>query len=240
MVPSEVPCAENGSRARAPRIRSWVKRLLVPLGALLAFVVPAGFDVGERRVATPVSLAFAQSIPIESRLSAGTTGLLRTVRQRFRQMRRVLANAAARWQMWLGGASVFIALSVVAPVIDRTLLGIWKTQGGRAFLRALSSAVVVYVRLLFDGRAPGIGKGLIAFAVVYGASSTDIMPDRAGLIWGFTDDIILIILASRSFMRMCPDELIEEHAVRVATIRARREELKRAAANRSRIPDSSN
>lgn len=170
----------------------------------------------------PASGMSVQSVPIENRLSAGATGLLRTVSKNFRQLRKVLVNAATRWKTWLGGATVFLLLAVTAPVVDRALLRIWQYEGGRAFLAAFSGAVVVYVRLLFDGRSPALGKALIAFAVVYGVAGADLMPDRFGLIWGLSDDIILMILSSRSFMKMCPDELVNEHAVRVASLRAGR------------------
>lgn len=163
---------------------------------------------------------YVQSVPIENRLSAGATGFLRTVSKNFRQLRKVLGNAATRWRSWLGGAAVFLVLAVTAPVLDRSLLRIWQYDGGRAFLNALFSALVVYVRLLFDGRTPALGKALIAFAVWYGVAGADLMPDRFGLIWGLSDDIILIVLSSRSFMKMCPDELISEHAAKVAARRA--------------------
>lgn len=194
-------------------------RVCLCLGILLA--LPVGLEGRELWPARGPGVLYAQALPIERQLSAGTTGFLRTVSKRFRQMRKVFANAAARWQAWIGGASIFLLLSVVAPVVDRSVLGIWRAEGGRAFIRALSAAVVVYVRLLLDSRTPALGKALVAFAVIYGASGSDIMPDRAGLVWGLSDDIILIVLASRSLMRMCPDELIAEHAVRVANSRER-------------------
>lgn len=206
-----VACA--GIRVR--RLKNW---------ALLVLGLPAVLLFGDGSIGGPVPV-MAQAAPIESRLSAGTTGFLRTVSKRFRQMRKVLANAVARWQAWLGGAMVFVVLAVVAPVVDRSLLSVWQMDGLRPFGRAFTAAVVVYVRLVLDRRTPGLGKGLLLFAVVYGASGTDIMPDRAGLVWGLSDDILLIVLASRSFMRMCPDALVDEHARRVAERRGRRERV---------------
>lgn len=161
------------------------------------------------------SLVAIQSGPVEERLSAGTTGLLRSLRQSFRRMGRVLSTAAARWQMWLGGALAFTVLVLVAPVVDRALFETWRRDGFKVFLRSAIAATAVYARLLRDPRAPILGKSLLAFAVVYGVSGADIIPDHR-FPRGIVDDLVLVVLASRSFMRMCPDYLIEEHALVVA------------------------
>lgn len=156
------------------------------------------------------------AVPLEDRLSAGTTGFLRTISKKFRQLRRVIGNAALRWRSWLGGALIFLGFAVVAPVLDRSVVEVWQRDGLRAFLRSLFAGAAVYVRLLRDSRTPFVGKALLAFAVVYGVSGRDLMPDAAGIVNGLLDDFVLLILASRGFMRMCPDEIVEEQAIRVA------------------------
>jgi len=189
-------------------------------GAATAF---ASDTVGSREwtqwVSSQVSI-FTNVAPLEDRLSAGTTGFLRSISKSFRQMRRVLASSLVRWRSWVGGALVFLGLAVVAPAVDRSVIDVWRRDGARAFWRALTAGIAVYVRLIRSGRSPAVGKGLIAFAVVYGVANRDLLPDNAGLVRGFADDLLLIVLASRGFMRMCPDELIEEQAVRVSAARA--------------------
>lgn len=162
---------------------------------------------------------FQSAVPLEDRLSAGTTGFLRTISKRFRQLRRVFAVALLRWQSWVGGALLFLSLAVIAPVLDREILQVWARSGLRAFVRELWAAIAVYTRLLRDARAPAVGKALLLFAVVYGVSNRDLMADGYGILGGLADDFLLVILASRSFMRMCDDEIVEEHAVRVAAAR---------------------
>jgi len=159
------------------------------------------------------------AVPLEDRLSAGTTGFLRTISKKFRQLKRVVANSALRWRSWLGGALMFLGFAVVAPVLDRSVIEVWQREGFRAFLRSLVAGAAVYIRLLRDSRAPLVGKALLAFAVVYGVSGQDLMPDRAGILDGLLDDFVLLILASRGFMRMCSDEIVEEQAMRVAAAR---------------------
>lgn len=167
-----------------------------------------------------IGAASMQTNAVEDRLSAGTTGMLRSLRQSVTRMGRVLSAAAARWQMWLGGAIAFTFLVLVAPVMDRTLLETWRKDGARAFVTSALAAMAVYVRLLRDSRTPALGKALLAFAVVYGVSGLDILPDGQGVPKGILDDLLLVVLASRSFMRMCPDRLIEEHAAIVAARQA--------------------
>lgn len=164
--------------------------------------------------------AFQSAVPLEDRLSAGTTGLLRTVSKRFRQMRRVFAVALLRWRSWVGGALLFLSLAVVAPVLDREILQVWARNGLRAFAGELWAAIAVYTRLLRDSRAPAVGKALLLFAVVYGVSNRDLMADGYGILGGLVDDFVLVVLASRSFMRMCDDDIVAEHAARVAAARS--------------------
>lgn len=159
---------------------------------------------------------FASAVPFEDRLSAGTTGFLRTISKRFRQLRRVLGTALARWRTWLGGALAFAFFAAVVPVLDAAVIDVWRREGLRAFLRALLAGMAVYVRLLRDSRSPAVGKALLVFAIVYGVAGRDLMVDGSGFAAGLADDFVLLVLVSRAFMRMCPDALVEEHAVRVA------------------------
>jgi uncharacterized membrane protein YkvA (DUF1232 family) len=72
--------------------------------------------------------------------------------------------------------------------------------------------LAVYLRLLIDKRAPAVGKALLLFAVAYGAAASDLLPDRMGVV-AFVDDLVVVALAYRAFMLLCPDRLVEEHAL---------------------------
>jgi len=203
----------------------WFRRSsLIGLVLVCSWMPDSGYRGANATCPFPIGarMVWAQNVPLENQLSAGTTGFLRTVSKRFRQLRKVILNATARWRIWVAGASVFVILAIVTPVLDAALLNVWRRNGARAFASALGAAVVVYVRLILDRRTPGIGKALLLFAVVYGAAGADLMPDRGGLVWGFSDDILLIVIASRCFMRMCSDELIVMHATKVEESRAAR------------------
>lgn len=177
--------------------------------------------------------------PLENRLSAGTTNLLRTVRKRVRQIVRRLRYGAGSWTSWLGGLVLFLVVALIVPLLGRDNLRTFRQQGFLAFARELSLALAVYVRLLIDSRTPVVGKALVAFAVVYGAAPRDLFPDRPGLL-SYVDDLILLVLASRCFMMLCSEEIVEEHAVAAAHARERslRKKIGRRRAAKNASPSS--
>lgn len=177
------------------------------------------------------STALGSLQPLENRLSAGTTNLLRSLRKRVRQVVRNLRYGAGRWTSWLGGLILFLVVGLVVPLLGVDNLRTFRREGFLAFLRELSLALAVYVRLLFDSRTPVVGKALLGFAVAYGAASRDLFPDRMSAL-SFADDLVLLVLASRSFMMLCPQEIVEEHAL--AAARAREENLRKKIGRRRR------
>jgi uncharacterized membrane protein YkvA (DUF1232 family) len=102
-------------------------------------------------------------------------------------------------------------------------------------MRELLLALAVYVRLLLDGRTPVVGKALVVFAIVYGAAPRDLFPDRFVFpdrlaLQNFVDDLVLLVLTSRCFMMLCPQEVVEEHAL--AAARGREESLRKKLSRR--------
>jgi uncharacterized membrane protein YkvA (DUF1232 family) len=182
--------------------------------------------------------------PLENRLSAGATGLLRTMRKRGRQIFRNLQYGAGRWTAWFGALILFAVIGLVVPLLGRDSLKTFREEGLLAFMRELSLALAVYLRLLIDSRTPMVGKALLAFAIAYGASSRDLLPDRIAL-QSVIDDLVLLVLASRSFMMLCPQEIVEEHALAAAQAHARnlqkklgrRRRAAKEAARRSPAPE---
>ena len=176
------------------------------------------------RVPGPNLLAFSAAQPVEELMKAGTTRLLRTVRRWIRGFGRTIVWALQQWADWTVSALVVVLLGLLAPLLDRQLFAAWRRDGFGAF-RMCALALAVYIRLLFDRRAPMIGKLLLLFAVLFGVAPNDLLQDRLTLL-GFVDDILAIGLASRIFTRLCPDRLVEEHAIKAArawerTMRAR-------------------
>lgn len=158
--------------------------------------------------------------PFEQELSAGTTTLLKTMRYRIRRIARFVGWSLNRWARWLTRALVFSALVLLAPLLDMALVRAWKERGWRGVGRSLLRGLVVYAGLLLDRHAPVIGKVAILLAVAYGVASRDLLPDASFPV-GALDDVLAVVLASRGFLLLCPERLVETHAVRAAGTQGR-------------------
>jgi uncharacterized membrane protein YkvA (DUF1232 family) len=65
--------------------------------------------------------------------------------------------------------------------------------------------------LLKDSRVPIWPKAIFALALIYLLSPVDLIPDFAVPGLGYVDDLLLLFLALRAFVRFCPLRLVEEH-----------------------------
>jgi uncharacterized membrane protein YkvA (DUF1232 family) len=158
--------------------------------------------------------------PLELQLSIGATSFLRTVRRSLRRVFKFLTWSAKEWARWSLQAFAFMLLAAAISLVDLRLARTWRDHGFRAFRGAIALGLAVFVRLLADRRAPAIGKGLLALAIIYGVARADLVPDYLTPV-GFIDDVAAVALASRYFMRLCPQELVEAHAARAARARYR-------------------
>jgi uncharacterized membrane protein YkvA (DUF1232 family) len=86
---------------------------------------------------------------------------------------------------------------------------------GLRFLRHLPHFVQLYWRLLRDPRVSAWPKALLLLGILYVLSPIDIIPDVIPFI-GEVDDLLLLILACRLFMYLCPPEVVRDHVRRIA------------------------
>ena len=81
------------------------------------------------------------------------------------------------------------------------------------FLLHLPSFIRLYWRLLRDPRVGLLAKSIMILGIAYVVMPLDLLPiylvPLAGL--GLLDDIVVIYLASRAFIRLCPRSVVEEH-----------------------------
>ena len=159
--------------------------------------------------------------PSEGGLRVQRNQLFKSLRRGIRSVLRFLRWSVDRWADWLVRLLCFLGVALVAPLLDRSLVTTWRQKGWRDALRAILLGSAVFVRLLLDHKAPLLGKLLVALGLLYGVASSDLMPD-ASLPLGVLDDIVAVGLASRVFMRLCPDSLIEAHALRASRALERR------------------
>ncbi len=104
----------------------------------------------------------------------------------------------------LGSALVVYAGFVLALVVTG------RGDEARAFARFVPDCVVLFSRLMRDGRVPRSSKLLLGALVVYLAVPFDLVPDFIPVA-GQLDDVILVALVLRLFVRSSGRSLIEEH-----------------------------
>jgi uncharacterized membrane protein YkvA (DUF1232 family) len=167
--------------------------------------------------------------PFEDALSSSTTSLFKSIRYGIRRTLRFLRWSANRWAEWMLRALGFFILAVLAPLVNRDLLKTWREKGWDGLRKSVLLGVTVYMRLLLDSHAPLLGKLAIAFALAYCVASRDLVPD-ASFPLGALDDALAVVLASRGFILLCPESLVEAHAIRAAR------KGERLQAWRSRVP----
>ncbi|GIW44500.1 MAG: hypothetical protein KatS3mg077_1782 [Candidatus Binatia bacterium] len=137
--------------------------------------------------------------------------LRKDVRQALRRFRRVVGHALRLWVTWLPGIVggfvwVLVAGSWSRQIVERGLAGDLRGVGA-----SMRRGAAVYVRLLRDKRTPGVGKALVVAALIYAAAPRDLIADSRGFL-GIVEDAALLAIVSRSFLRMCKEEVVEAHA----------------------------
>lgn len=165
--------------------------------------------------------------PFEDELSAGVTSLFKGVRYCIRRSIRFMGWSANRWAQWMLRALGFFTLAVLAPLINLDLLATWREKGWVGLRDSILLGVAVYMRLLLDRHAPLLGKLAIVFALLYCVVSRDLVPDTSFPL-GALDDALAVVLASRGFMLLCPESLVEAHAILAARAGERRRAWQRS------------
>lgn len=79
----------------------------------------------------------------------------------------------------------------------------------------LPKFIKLYYRLFQDRRVPFQLKGVLILALIYVISPIDLIPDWILPMFGYVDDLIILIAASRYFLKRCPPEVVQEHVERI-------------------------
>ena len=82
------------------------------------------------------------------------------------------------------------------------------------FLRNLPNFARLYWRLLCDRRVSVWPKALLVLGGLYVLSPVDFIPDVIPFV-GEVDDLLIVILACRLFIYLCPREVVREHVRRI-------------------------
>ncbi len=79
------------------------------------------------------------------------------------------------------------------------------------FLVHLPNFVKLYWRLFHDRRVSLFPKVLLVLAIIYVISPWDFLPDWNFPIIGELDDVVVLVLALRAFIPLCPRAVVDEH-----------------------------
>lgn len=69
----------------------------------------------------------------------------------------------------------------------------------------------LYWRLLKDRRVSFLPKLMVLMAFVYALSPIDFLPDWLLPVLGQVDDLMVIAVALRLFIPLCPPEVVDDH-----------------------------
>lgn len=83
------------------------------------------------------------------------------------------------------------------------------------FVLHLPNFFRLFWRLLKDSRVPIWPKMLLLLIAAYVFAPVDILPDFL-LALGQVDDLLIIYLGIRAFIRLCPKEVVREHVQSIA------------------------
>ncbi len=75
----------------------------------------------------------------------------------------------------------------------------------------LPQFIKLYVRLFKDRRVPVYLKAIVVLAFVYLISPIDLFPDFLVPVLGHLDDLFILTLTLRLFLKKCPREVLMEH-----------------------------
>ena len=94
----------------------------------------------------------------------------------------------------------------------------WRRVGAPAlrFLLNLPNFVRLYWRLVCDRRVSLWPKALLLLGILYALSPVDFIPDVIPFV-GEIDDLVIVIVALRLFIHLCPREVVREHVHRIDT-----------------------
>jgi len=77
----------------------------------------------------------------------------------------------------------------------------------------LPNVVRLYWRLLRDPRVSWVAKLVLVAGVAYVIIPADLLPELPFVIPGYLDDAVVLALAAKAFVRLCPPNVVREHVL---------------------------
>ncbi len=211
---------ERGLRSIASAVVPVVAAIALLCGGLPFDASASGTDAeAVPGAAGLITVAFDDQ-PIEHHVGGFTQTVLRDVRWSFRMLRWMFWRAVDYWGTWMRRAAFPLAVVICAALADGALLAAWRVEGFRPVLTNAMLMLYVYARLFFSSGVNLAPKLLLIGALIYGVVRRDLVPDRT--FWpGRIEDVVLIVVATRTFMYACPQALVNEYAERAVMLKRR-------------------
>jgi uncharacterized membrane protein YkvA (DUF1232 family) len=133
-----------------------------------------------------------------------------------RGLRRVgalVTSAAAAWLWILPSAILCLIVAAVASATDLRMLDL-RRQTPQMLARDLVHGVRTFFGILRDHQTRYLPRAVLALALLYWLLPTDLVGDGTPVV-GMLDDLIVVILAAKLFIYLCPDAVVEAHAAAV-------------------------
>jgi uncharacterized membrane protein YkvA (DUF1232 family) len=165
--------------------------------------------------------------PFERSLGSFTKARLKEGRRLVRGMYGTVSRSFGKWSQWLRRALPFLLVALIAALADPGLVAAWRSDGLRVLATYVPLMLYVYGRLLVSRRVRVAGKLFLLAAFLYGVKRRDLLVDRSA-IPGLVDDIALIVVATRTFLSTCSEQLISGFAEEALSWRRRVLTLQRA------------
>lgn len=143
-----------------------------------------------------------------------TYNFLKDIRRWSIRFARVIKRSAYYWFDWLLTAVTLLLFGGLVSAIDLRIIAIGWRRGLRVALGYAWIGFVVFLRLLRDPRIAGRLRLVLPAALLYGIISSSWIETGIPLV-DATDEWLIVGLASRWFVRRCPDEIVEQHAAEV-------------------------
>lgn len=116
------------------------------------------------------------------------------------------------WLWMLSSAALCLLIAAFASVADRRMFDL-RGGGPGALWRYLAYGMRMFFRILRDRRTPYLPRLVLLAALLYWLLPSDLIADDSVL--GFLDDLVIVVVAAKAFIYLCPDSLVELHATAV-------------------------
>jgi uncharacterized protein DUF1232 len=193
-------------------------RPIILIGAALLMVVLAG--AGSPARANPPlagSGLLSGVMTATTDFGPGINGRVhRTMTRAERSLYRLVGMAGQVGRVWgwlLVSAGAFLLLSAFSSVADLRMFDL-RREGPGVLSRYVGYGMRTFFRILRDRHTPNLARLVLALALIYWLIPTDLIADDS-LLPGFLDDLVVLIVAAKAFMYLCPDSLVARHVAAV-------------------------